>query len=270
MKKGLRLAVLGLLALIFVFPILMTVTNSFMTARELDEVYSGDGGLRLIPKRISLEGYEQLLISNASYLRMFWNSVMLALSIAGGSMIVSLLVAFALAKCRIPGARSLRFVYIVLMMMPFQVTLLPNYLVMRMLGLYDTLWALILPGVFVPFGVFLLCQFLRDMPEEEIEAASLETSSAVRTLTWVVAPRIYPALLAMLLLSFAEAWNMVEQPLILLKSQELYPLSLALNSQNAASQPVAFAGSVLYMAPILILYGLFDEELTQGLSAARL
>ena len=264
MRKGLRLAVLGLLALIFVFPILMTVTNSFMTAQELDEVYSGNGGLRLIPKRISLEGYEQLLISNASYLRMFWNSVMLALSIAGGSMIVSLLVAFALAKCRMPGARSLRFVYIVLMMMPFQVTLLPNYLVMRTLGLYDTLWALILPGVFAPFGVFLLCQFLRDMPEEEIEAASLETSSAVRTLTWVVAPRIYPALLAMLLLSFAEAWNMVEQPLILLPTPEKRPLSLAFNDILKTNTDYLYAGSALYALPIVAVYFLLF-----GFSARR-
>jgi len=141
---------------------------------------------------------------------------------------------------------------------------------MKQLRLYNTNWALILPGVFAPFGVFLLTQFMRGMPDDVVEAAALETNSPIRLLFQVVGPMVYPGLVALFLLSFADAWNMVEQPLILLQDSWRYPLSLALNNMRGTDiLSVAFAGSVLYMIPVVFLYRMFEEELIVGLSAAK-
>ena len=269
MKKLISIAFLVIMAALFAFPIVITAISSFMSTSELAEVFSEGGSIRLIPKMISLNAYSELLFSGSEYLRMFWNSLFIALTTALGSTFVGLIVGYVLAKCRFRGREILRYLYIVIMMMPFQVTLLSNYILVRRLSLYDTMWSMIIPGIFAPMAVFLVSQFIRGIPDDEIEAATLETTSPIRVLIHVVAPRVYPALLAAFLMSFAEAWNMVEQPLIYLSDESMYPLSLALNSVDSGDISIAFAGSVMYMLPIILLYRIFEEELIQGLSASR-
>lgn len=269
MKRFVSIAFLVVMAALFAFPIVVTVVSSFMSPAELSEVFSEGGSIRLIPKMVSLNAYSDLLFSGSEYLRMFWNSLFIALATALGSTVVGLIVGYALAKCKFRGKDILRYLYIVIMMMPFQVTLLSNYILVRRLSLYNTLWSLIIPGIFAPMAVFLVSQFIRGISNDEIEAATLETTSPITVLAHVVAPRVYPALLAAFLMSFAEAWNMVEQPLIYLSDESLYPLSLALNSMQSGNMSVAFAGSVMYMLPIILLYRIFEEELIQGLSASR-
>jgi multiple sugar transport system permease protein len=156
------------------------------------------------------------------------------------------------------------------MMMPFQVTLLPNYIQARFLGIYDTYWAIILPGVFAPFGVFLLRQFMRYIPDEFIEAVSLESQSVADILRIAIIPALKPGIIALAVLSFAESWNMVEQPLVLMEDSLRYPLSIALNSIIERSTNVAFAGSVIFMIPIVILYCYFDEHIFKGIGNLRI
>ena len=263
---------LGLIlgAIFFAAPIIIIIVGSFMTSGELASIFSsGKFSVILIPAKVSLNGYFDLLFSSDEYLAMFWNSVFIAFSIASGNVVISLLVGYALAKIKFKGCGVLIYIYIVVMMMPFQVTLLPNYLMLRAMNLYNTNWALIIPGILSPFGVFMLTQFLRGMPDEMLEAAVLETSSTSQLMFHIVAPMVYPGLLALLLLSFAEAWNMVEQPLILMQDEWRYPLSLAVNNMQSDNMAMAFAGSVLYMAPMILLYQVFEEELIKGLSIRK-
>ena len=269
MKKAVRLTCLFLLAALFVAPVVITFTSSFMGTAELAQMFERKGSIRVIPMKITLDSYYQLLFAGTQYLGMFWNSVLMAISISMGSVVVGLIVGYVLAKGQFRGRDALRFLYIVMMLMPFQVTLLPNYIMLKQMKLFNTNWALILPGAFAPFGVFLLSQFIRGMPDEMIEAATLETNSPLRLLGHIVAPMVYPGLLAAFLLSFADAWNMVEQPLILLQDTWRYPLSLALNDMHGSDMAIAFAGAVLYMLPVVFLYRLFEEELIQGLSVAK-
>lgn len=163
--KTLRLGLLCALAVMFLAPILLLMVCSFMGAGELNQVFEQHKTfVRLVPVKATLDGYYELLFASGKYLSMFWNSVMIASSIALGNAVVALVVGYVLAKCKFRGRDALRFLYIVVMMMPFQVTLLPNYIMLKRVGLYNTNWALILPGVFAPFGVFLMSQFLRSMP----------------------------------------------------------------------------------------------------------
>lgn len=271
MVKRVKLFFLGtaslILAIGFAFPLLMVCAGSLMTPTELNQITSMQGAvLRLIPRRISLGQYYDLLFVKNQYLRMFINSMLVSISITAGHCIVASVMGFVFAKVRFRGRDTWFTVYVIVMLMPFQVTLLPNYILVRALNLYDTYWALILPAVFSPFGVFMMRQFILTVPDEFKDAAELETNSFIQVLIYVMLPSVFPGLIAMTMLVFADAWNMVEQPMILLSSEALKPLSVAWNSLQGAATDIAFAGSVFTMLPIVVMYVFFEEYLIEGLS----
>ncbi len=269
MARKVAVFFLVILSLLFFFPVVSTVTGSFMTATEVNSTY-GQGAITLIPSKITLSQYYELLIERYRYLHMFWNSVKLSLSITVLHVVIAVTSAYVFAKVDFKGRETLFFIYIIVMMMPFQVTLLPNYIQARFLKIYDTYWAIILPGVFAPFWVFLLRQFMKYIPDEFIEALSLESSSVADILRIAILPSLKPGIIALAVLTFAENWNMVEQPLVLMEDSLKYPLSIALNSIIERSTNVAFAGSVIFMIPILILYCYFDEHIFKGIEYLRI
>jgi multiple sugar transport system permease protein len=264
------------LAGLFILPVLFTLVGSLMsevevTARfgEQGEVFGRSRGLSLIPDKVTLSQFYELLIENFSYLGMFWHSVFYALLITVGANLVIIPLAYVFAKIKFKGANALFFLYLVTMMMPFQTTLLPIYIVLSRTGLLNTQWALILPSIFAPLGVFLLRQFMRGIPDELIEAASLETNSIFKLLTRIIIPLSKNGLIAMNILIFAEAWNMVEQPLLFLDDTTKYPLSAAMNGIMSGNLSVAFAGSVLFLAPVVVLYLCFEEQIVGGLETFK-
>ncbi|MDO4356749.1 MAG: carbohydrate ABC transporter permease [Clostridia bacterium] len=249
----------------FVFPMVVMLCSSFMSGEELSAIFSASK-LRLIPYAATLSGYFDLLFASQTYISTFWNSLLLALAIMVTQTFFSLVAAFALAKFRFCGKRLILYLYVIMMMMPFQVTLLPNYLMARWMDIYNSWWALILPGAFQPFTVFLLYQFIRkSLPDSVVVATLLETSSPWVMLFRVVIPSVKPGVLAAAVLSFADAWNMVEQPMILLKDEWRYPLSLVL-SNSSGNLSVSFAGAVLYVLPVVLVYFAVEDELIQGVS----
>jgi len=133
----------------------------------------------------------------------------------------------------------------------------------------DSHFAIILPGIFAPFGVFLLRQFMKYIADEYIEAVVLESNSVKDILAIAVVPAVKPGIIALIVLTFADNWNMVEQPLVLLQDSLKYPLSIALNSVVQEAGSIAFAGSVIYMIPIIILYFYFEEHIIAGLTNAK-
>ena len=178
---------------VFFLPVLLILSGSLMTDGELHRIYEqADPFFRLIPGSVTPEGYYRLLFANTAYLSAFWNSALLCVITVTGQCAVSLIVGFALWRECLPGCRLLHYVYMFVM-------LLPNYIQIRQLGLYNSSWALILPGIFSPLGVFLIYQFMKNVPQEIVDA------------------NVSHALLALALITFAEVWNMVEQPLIFLK-----------------------------------------------------
>ena len=272
MRKKCLMVLHIILASVFGLPVIATIACSFMGSSELNEMIVNRGAsLHLIPLKATLSGYYELLFAGGTYLGMFWNSLYIATSVAIGNAVVGLIVGYALAKTHFRGRNKLLFIYILVMMMPYQVTLLPNFMIIKKLGIFNTVWALILPGIFSPFGVFMLTQFMRLMPNEVVDAAKMETNSALKVLAYVVAPIAFPGLVALFVMSFADAWNMVEQPLIMLRDTWRYPLSLALNDMHGNDNViVSFSGAVLYMLPVILLFRLFEEELIQGMSVAKL
>lgn len=274
MKKGFNTLFLIFLAFLMVFPMLITVTNSFMKDKEvLDNYFELKKGgntkdfisLKLIPDNFSLSQYYQVIIGNNKYLRMFWNTCFIVIPLVIFNVLVSSTAAFAFSKLRFKFKEQLFFLYIVIMMMPFQVILVPNYLVLDKLGLIGNYLAIILPGIFNTFGVFLLKQFMDTIPNEYIEAARMEGLNTIQIFRKVVVPLSKEGIAALFILSFIDNWNMVEQPLVFLRDVNSQPLSLYLSTINSLNLGIAFAAGTIYMIPMILVFLYGENYLIEGI-----
>nr|WP_116192779.1 carbohydrate ABC transporter permease [Paenibacillus taihuensis] len=282
MSRNSRLALtllVGLIAVAMLVPVVLTVTNSLMTEAEIDRNYgllgqmadTATGGkeafvnLKLLPDWLTFAQYAQVLVLSPKYLSMFWHSVLLVVPIVVGQSVVASLAAYAFAKLRFFGRDKLFAVYLMTMLMPFQVTLVPNFLVIDKLGLMNHASAIVLPGIFGAFGVFMMRQFMAHIPMAYIEAAKIDGASHRTIFARIIVPLATPGLAALAVLLFIDNWNMIEQPLIFLQDKEKQPLSLYLAQINAASKGIAFAASVLYMTPTVLLFLYAESYFVEGI-----
>lgn len=248
MKQLLRF-LLFLLAAVFFLPTLATILLSFYL----------DG-------QVGFSGYDELFFDCFKFYTMFWNSVIYAYVITALQLIIILPAAFAFSFSRFKGKEALFFFYIILMMMPLQVMILPNYIGLRDMGILNTRAGIILPMIFSPFGVVVLRQYMKSMDGSVIEAMRLETNSIVRILLHAVAPQVKVCLYAVGLFVFAECWNMLEQPMLLLQDENLKTLTVFFSDTKNISGQVLYPASVVFMIPILLLYLFFHRELERGLT----
>ncbi|MDO7785894.1 carbohydrate ABC transporter permease [Desulforamulus aquiferis] len=280
-KKILHFTILLLLAVFFLFPLVVTITNSFMSeqaiANNYDVVttkslsnYNADdtnpfARFQLIPDVVVLKQYYTVLIKKIQFLFMFWNSVLITFPIVIGQTIVSILAAYAFAKLKFKGRNFLFFLYIIVMLMPFQVTLVPNYIMASKLGLLNNSLSIIFPGIFGTFGVFLLKQYMEQIPDSYLEAAKVDGASQLQIFLKIILPMSRAGIAAMAILVFIDNWNMVEQPLIFLQDAAKQPLSLYLSKIIADEKGVAFAAATLYMMPILLIFLYAEKYLLEGI-----
>ncbi|MCM3628321.1 carbohydrate ABC transporter permease [Paenibacillus glycanilyticus] len=277
---GLALSMLfAIFAAAMLFPIGLTLVSSLMSEAEISQNYdligkmvdTADGGkdafvnLKLLPDWLTIQQYAQVLILSPKFLSMFWNSVGLVGPIVVGQIVVGSLAAYAFAKLRFPGRDKLFFVYLMTMLMPFQVTLVPNYLVIDKLGLMNHSSAIILPGIFGAFGVFMMRQFMAHIPYALTEAAKIDGAGQLTIFWRVVLPLAKPGLAALAVLLFVDYWNMIEQPLIFLQDSVKQPLSLYLAQINQSARGVGFAASSLYMAPMVLLFLYAESYFVEGI-----
>ncbi|MBR2823343.1 MAG: carbohydrate ABC transporter permease [Clostridia bacterium] len=281
--KGFRLRViqtfLGLLAIILLLPMVQTFLYSFSSMSEMQAFMKTRGSYdetrwmeaHLIPNRVSLLQYHQILIADNTVLRLFLNSAMYAAMILSGQALIIPAMAFGLSKFRFPGRNALFFIIILLMLLPFQVTMVPNVLTLRSAGLLDTVWAVVIPMWFAPFYIFLIRQFMVGLPGELIEAAEMDGAGTFSTFLRVVLPVCRPILGAAAALSFAESWNLVEQPLTYLTTRtDLQPLSTMFNQLATENTGFEFAGATLYILPALFIYLFFQEDILSGIALTEL
>ena len=245
---SLLFAVLLLAGILFLVPVVLTVIGSF-----------------LIGQKVSVSGYKELFFNCFPFYRMFWNSVLYAVSVTVGSVLISVPAAYAFKFAKFPGKNVLYVVYIILMMMPLQVMLLPNYIGLRDMKLLNTPLAIILPLLFSPLSVVILHQYLRECDVQMVEAARLETKSCLQVIWHCIVPQIKVCIFAVALLVFAETWNLVEQPLLYLNEDKWRNLSLLFSEAQRYEAEVLLPAAVLFMLPVLLWYLLFHNELKKGL-----
>lgn len=215
-------------------------------------------------ERVSLAQYEEILLGSKEFFTWFWNSAGYTAGILALCVPVAVLAAYGLSLHRFPGRNALLFLYTLLMLLPFQATVVAQYLTLRALGLLDTPAAIILPCAFGAFGAFLLTQFMRGLDGEILEAARLDGAGWGKILLHIVCPLCKPAILSLVTLQAISCWSMVDQPVVFLRSEALLPLSQRLSGQTFGG--AAFAAGVLYAVAPMLLYLCCQRALEEGIS----
>ena len=210
--------------------------------------------------------YWTVLLKSPDYIYKLWNSIILTVPIVFAQLMVASIAAYGFTRWRGKVRDSIFFFYVILMLMPYQVTLVPNYLVSDWLGILNTKWAILLPGAFAPFSVFLLTKFMRRSPVSRIESAKLDGAGEWQIFWRICLPQCRAALYSIAILVFIDYWNMVEQPLILLPDASQQPLSVYLSQINAGEIGIAFAAAVVYMIPGLLLFLHGEAYLVEGIA----
>ena len=281
-SSGMLTVLAAVFAFLFLMPTVLTITNSFMTQSEITANYgqvfqnATDGksyikdkiNLKFIPDKVSFSQYFTVLLKSPDFLYKFWNSVILVAPIVLAQLAVASVAAYGFTRWRGKIRDTIFFAYVILMLMPYQVTLVPNYLVSDFLGLLNTRWAIILPGAFAPFSVFLLTKSMRRIPASLIESAKLDGAGEWHIFWNICLPQCRSALYSIAILVFIDYWNMVEQPLILLPDASQQPLSVYLSQINAGEIGIAFAAAVIYMVPGLLMFLHGEAYLVEGITYA--
>lgn len=229
-------------------------------------VYVLVSSFRNVHGELTLQYYYEVFIGQSQYLFRFWKSVGLSVCIALGQLAVSALAGYGFAKYRFAGKNTLFFLLMILMILPLQVTLMPNYIVLEKGKMLNTYWALALPAIILPLGTFIMTQSFRSLPVSVIEAARLDGCNLAGLMMRVVLPMNRNALICTFLLSFLDAWNMVEQPITYLKDFANYPIAVALASVPPGDPTVLLTCCVLVTLPPLFLFAFFNRELAEGIA----
>ena len=278
-KHILSRALLTFVALIILLPVVLTALYSFFSPEEIKAFMETRGNydasvwmeIKLAPRVFSLSQYYNILIEDVSVLRLLCNSAMYTVAILLGQALVIPAMAYALSRFKFRGRDAIFFIVIMLMLLPFQVTMVPNVLTLRAMGLLNTAWAVILPTCFAPFYIFLVRQFMVGLPREILEAAEVDGAGTFRCFIHVALPVCRPILGAAVALSFADCWNLVEQPLTYLAGQtQLMPLSVMFNQLTENPSGVEFAGAALYILPALLIYLYFQKDILSGIQLTEL
>lgn len=264
--------VIGLITIIiFIAPIIMSFLLSIMNQFDIgviNKMITSGKQLSitsLIPKVPSLRQFFIVLLQRADYLNYFWNSCKIVFPIVIGQVILGSLGAYGFTFFEFRFKKVWFTLYIIAMLLPFQVTLVPNFIVAVKSGLLGKFASIYIPGIFSAYGIFFLHQFMKTIPKSLIEAAQIDGAGHLKILTRIVMPISKPFILSLVVLTFIDNWNLVEQPLVMLTEKSSKPLSLILASSATKDFQIAFAASVIYLIPPLLLYFATREHLQSGL-----
>lgn len=275
MKRWFLRTFLIFLAFFVWVPLWLLISGSIMGAEEMAQnlapvLGSGDGyaSWPILAEYPTLKPYVELLLDTPQFFIMFWNSCLQVFPIILGQVLIGAPAAWAFARFRFRGKKVLYSIYIVLMLMPFQVTMVSSYLVLNSLGLINTAWAIILPGVASTFPVFIMIRFFTAIPDAVTEAAEMDGASHFQIFIRLGLPLGAPGILSAVVLGFLEYWNALEAPLAFLKDQSLWPLSLYLPNITSDNAGVSLVASVIMLVPALLIFLFGQRYLEQGITAS--
>ena len=260
---------LCVIIVVTILPFVWMVSSSFKGSEAIRTI-----PIRWIPEHPTLEGYRRVFnMQGFSFARASLNSLVLAIACTVVAVGSAAMAAFVFAKLPFKGSGKLFGVYLATMMIPGTVTMVPNYIILRTLGLLDTYTGLILPSLANAFGVFLMRQSMMSVNDAYMESAYLEGASLYRIFFQIMLPMVMPTLSTMVLLSFMGSWNSYLWPLIVLTSTDKQTLQVVLGNMNGMyknNEHVLMAGAVLTILPILVVYLVSQRYVDQGISLGGL
>jgi multiple sugar transport system permease protein len=256
--------VLVIYAIITMIPFLWALSSSFKT---LEEIVSGV--ISFIPRNFTLDNYKQIFVKQDLFPRWLFNSVFIAVCITILNLFLNSMAGYALARIHFAGRKALFIIILAVLMIPAQVTLIPNYLILKSLGWLNTYQGMIVPGAINATFIFMMRQFFINFPKELEEAAELDGLTKLGTFFRVVLPLARPALAAQAIFVFMGAWNEFMKPLIIMSSPEMFTLPLGLNTfkgQFISYWNYIMAASMIFTVPVLVIYAFFNRYFIKGIS----
>jgi multiple sugar transport system permease protein len=262
--KVLLYVVLVVYAVITLIPFLWALSSSFKT---LDEIVSGT--ISFIPKHFTLDNYKQIFIEQAMFPRWLLNSVIIAVTVTILNLLFNSMAGYALARLQFPGKKPLFIIILAVLMIPTQVTMIPNYLILKQLGWLNSYQGMIVPTMINATFIFMMRQFFINFPKELEEAAALDGLSRIGIFFRIVLPLARPALAAQAIFVFMASWNDFMRPLVILSDPQLFTLPLGLNSfkgQYISYWNYIMAASMVFTLPVLVIYVFFNRYFIKGIS----
>lgn len=259
------IALFALLAFAFVLPLLLMLSNAFKPVSEITRVPP-----TILPQAPTLDNFRTVL-EESPYFTWYRNSIVVASAVTAACVATSAFGGYVFAKFEFPLKKPLFTLILATMMIPFPVLLIPNYLIANRLGLLNSLWALILPGVVSAFGIFLMRQFIAGVPSDLIEAARLDGASEWGIFLRIVIPLVQPALAAVGIFTFLAAWNDYLWPLVAINDTEKSTLPLALTFFSTARLnrvDLVMAAASMAVVPVLIVFLIFQRQIVKALVLA--
>jgi multiple sugar transport system permease protein len=270
---------LVILGALFLFPLAVTISGSFMTEQAILLNYSSritsfdlSAGITerfknilLIPNPVSVEQYARVLIDQPSFLVLLFNSIKITLPVTLGALCTGILTAYGFTLWQWKYKEQVFLAFIVVMLMPLQAVLVPNYIIAAVFGIQKSYLAIILPGIFSPFAVFLLRQSMKCIPTAYFEAAKIDGARNWYLLFHILIPQLKSTIAALCMLTFIEYWNLVEQAVIFIDDYRLEPLSIYLSRLADGRTALVFAASCVYMfLPVWFLFS-GQKDLEKGI-----
>lgn len=245
------------------------LTGNEELQRTLGQALMGQGPAKwsLMPSWPTLQPVVELLLDTPEYFVAYWNTCAQVFPQLAGQLVVGAPAAWALSRMSFPGKRWIRSLYIVLMLLPFQVTMVPSYLTIHTLGLIDTIWAVILPGIFSTFPVFIMERGFDGVPKPLLEAAEIDGAGDWQRFWRIGLPLGLPGVLAAMTIGFLDAWNALEQPMIFLQTPANWPLSLYLTNSTGDDLALVMAASLGMLLPSILAFSFGQKYLEQGILA---
>ncbi|NLO09142.1 MAG: carbohydrate ABC transporter permease [Clostridiales bacterium] len=272
MKRKLNMLLLMVLSLITILPIWFVISGSFMGSGEFTQSFSavlsdtsGKVSWPLIPNYPTLRSYIELLIDTPRFFVVFWNSCKQVFPSLIGQLLIAVPAAWSFARFDFKGKRAVLTLYIILMIMPFQVTMVSTYLVLDRLGILDSHWSIILPAAFSTFPVFIMVKFFKSIPTTLFEAASIDGAGEWRIFINIGLPLGRGGIISAMILGFLELWNAIEQPLNFIKTPSKWPLTLFIPGISPEKAGISLVASVIMLLPALLLFLYGGQYLEQGI-----
>lgn len=248
-------------AVLMVIPMLWMVSASLMPAGQASTYPP-----RLLPKGVTFEHYVALF-TRLDLGRSLLNSAVIAVTVTGISIIINSMAGYAFAKLRFRGRDGLFRVLAAALVIPVQVSMLPLFLLMKQLGLINTYWGVIIPGMASIFGIFLIRQYAQSIPDDLLDAARMDGAGELRIYTSIVVPTIVPILATMAIWTFLSTWNDFMWPLIVLSDDAKWTLPVALanlSGEHVQDTELMMAGSVLTILPVMLVFLFLQRYYIQG------
>ena len=255
-------------SVVMLIPFVWMISASFKVDSQIFEF-----PIRWFPKPPTLDNYVRVWGSRTPFHLFFINSIKVTFFCVAGEVCTSALAGYAFAKIKFRFRNFFFWLYVSTLIFPGQMMLIPRFVLYRLIGLYNTHWALILPGMFTAFGTFMLRQFFLTIPDELSESAKIDGANHFTIFMKIVLPLSFAAVSALIIFQFVSSWNEFESALVYLRERKLYTIPLGLllfRDENSSSYGAIMAASVCALIPIFAVFLTFQKQFVAGIATAGL